>query len=154
MKNSATPEICLPLALADQYRILSFNAGNGEGGAVSEKGSVHIAAAALDEILSGQHIDFIKLDVEGSEISALRGAENIIKNSRPILTVSLYHRAEDIWEIPAQILDLCVNYSFYIRQHYGNSFDSVLYAIPKPRVILHYHMRLIQMICSTHFMGY
>lgn len=130
IKNSNTAAICLPLALADEYQMLSFNAGNGEGGAISAQGSIHIAAAALDEIVSGQHIDFIKLDVEGSEISALRGAESIIKSARPILAISLYHRPQDIWEIPLLLSGICHDYSFYIRQHYSNSFDSVLYAIP------------------------
>ncbi len=131
IRFSPRPPICLPLALAEQHGILSFNGGSGESGSISEHGTVHIAAAALDEILPGQSIDFIKLDVEGAEIQALRGAERLIRRSRPILAISLYHQPQDIWEIPEYLANLCQNYRFYIRQYYYNSFDSVLYAVPK-----------------------
>jgi len=128
--NSPVPAVCLPLAVSDQYSILSFNAGNGEGGSIAENGAAHIAAVALDEVLSGHHVDFIKLDVEGAEIPALRGARELIKRSRPVLAISLYHRPQDVWEIPEQLTGICSSYSIYIRQHYFNSFDSVLYLIP------------------------
>lgn len=130
VKNAGAAVLCLPIAVSDQYRILSFAAGNGEGGAISEKGTVHIAAAALDQMLPGGQIDFIKLDVEGAEVDALRGAKVLIERSRPVLAISLYHRPEDLWKIPEQLFSICVDYKFYIRQHYCNSFDSVLYAIP------------------------
>ena len=123
--------VCLPLAVADAYRILSFSGGNGEGGTISDDGTVRIAAVALDDVLPTQRVDFIKLDVEGAEIQALRGAAQLIQRSRPVLAISLYHRPQDIWEIPEQLVALCPDYRFHIRQHYYNSFDSVLYAIPE-----------------------
>lgn len=122
--------MCLPLALTDQYSILSFSAGNGEGGTISEAGNVHIATVALDKLLPNQHIDFIKLDVEGAEIQALEGAIKLIKRSSPILAISLYHKPQDIWEIPLFVRKTLPNHKIYIRQHYYNSFDSVLYSVP------------------------
>ena len=131
VKNVLFPIMCMPIALGDAYQILTFNAGSGEGGTISEMGRVHITAAALDDMLNSQHIDFIKLDVEGAEINALRGSMKIIKRCRPILAISLYHRPEDIWEISELLGQLCENYCFYIRQHFYNSFECVFYAIPK-----------------------
>jgi FkbM family methyltransferase len=125
------PAVCMPLAVADSYDILSFNAGNGEGCAITKDGDQHIAAVALDDALHGYPVNFIKLDVEGAEIPALRGAEGLIKRDRPVLAISLYHRPQDIWEIPELLSLVCKDYQFYIRQHYYNSFDSVLYAISK-----------------------
>lgn len=122
--------LCIPLALTDGYSILSFNGEVGEGGAISDVGAQHIATVSLDEMIQQQAIDFIKLDVEGAEISAIKGASRLIRDSRPILAISLYHRPEDVWEIPELLLSLCDNYRFYIRQHYFNSFDSVFYAVP------------------------
>lgn len=121
---------CLPLALGDSYQILSFNAGNGEAGTISANGTVHIATMALDDLLRGQSTDFIKLDVEGCEIAALNGAMDLIQRCRPVLAISLYHRPQDLWEIPALLRTLCSDYKFFLRQHYFNSFDSVLYAVP------------------------
>lgn len=124
--------MCLPLALSDHHEVLSFNAGNGEGGAISADGNVHIATVALDELLPNHNIDFIKLDVEGAEIQALKGGIELIKRSQPILAISLYHKPQDIWEIPLFVRKLLPNHKLYIRQHYYNSFDSVLYAVPVP----------------------
>lgn len=121
---------CLPIGLWDSYGILSFNEGNGEGASISGDGTAHIATVDLDSLIGGRTVDFIKLDVEGSEMRALYGAKNLIKHSRPVLAVSLYHRPEDLWELPLILASLCDDYRFYIRQHYANSFDSVLYAIP------------------------
>lgn len=130
IKSTALEAICLPLAIADSYEILSFNAGDGEGCAITRDGDQHIAAVALDELLHGQDVNFIKLDVEGAEIQALRGAEGLIKRFRPVMAISLYHRPRDVWEIPELLSPICKEYLFYIRQHHYNSFDSVLYAIP------------------------
>jgi FkbM family methyltransferase len=130
VKNSSLTPICFPIAVADHYQILSFS-GTGEGGAISLNGSVHIAAASLDELLPNSTVDFIKFDVEGAEAPAVLGARQLIQRSRPVLVLSLYHRPADLWEIPALIAGLCPHYNFYIRQHFNNSFDSVLYAIPQ-----------------------
>ena len=131
VKKVSYPIVTMPIALADAYQILTFNAGSGESGAISEMGRVHIASAALDDMLNSQHIDFIKLDIEGAEISALRGMMEIIKRCHPILAVSLYHRPQDIWEIPELLGEISENYSFYIRQHFFNTFECVFYAVQK-----------------------
>lgn len=128
-KESDISPVCLPLAVSGCYEILSFS-GSGEGGTISEDGDVHIAAASLDEILPNAKVNFIKFDVEGAEIPALEGAKNLIGRSRPVIVLSMYHRPTDLWEIPALLTTYCSNYRFYLRQHFYNSFDSVLYAIP------------------------
>lgn len=129
-KSSRLRPVCIPMAVSDSYRMLSFS-GGGEGGTISEEGDVHIAAVSLDQILPKSTVDFIKFDVEGAEISALNGAEELIKRSRPVLVLSIYHRPHDLWEIPELLAKYCHNYKFYLRQHYHNSFDSVFYAIPQ-----------------------
>ena len=122
---------CLPLGLADSYRILSFNGGSGEGAAISDFGTAHIAVAALDDILAECTVDFIKLDVEGAELLALKGACKLIQRSRPVLALSLYHCPNDLWELPLALSSICQDYRFHVRQHFFNSFDCVLYAVPK-----------------------
>jgi FkbM family methyltransferase len=131
--NKARPVQCLPLGLSDSYRILSFSAGNGEGASITESGSGHIAVTALDDVLAGHTVDFIKLDVEGAEVQALKGARKLIQRSRPVLALSLYHCPQDLWELPTMLAKMCTGYRFYIRQHFFNSFDSVLYAVPLHR---------------------
>lgn len=123
--------VCLPLAAADQYGILSFTSGQGEGSAIGSGGDIHIAAAALDQIVPQGPVDFIKLDVEGAEAMVLHGARHMIERCHPVLAVSLYHNPQDVWELPELLFELCPDHAIYIRQHCFNSFESVLYAAPK-----------------------
>jgi len=55
-------------------------------------------------------IDFIKLDVEGSEKEVLAGARETIKNDIPHLSISLYHKGNDMMEIPNIVKDFNVGY--------------------------------------------
>lgn len=130
VNKTAGAVTCLPLAVGQTYGITRFSTGQGEGASISLEGDSHIALAALDELLHGQAVDFIKYDVEGAEIPALLGSRTLIERWRPVLAISLYHRPRDLFEIPRLVSQLCEDYRLYIRQHYFNSFDSVLYAIP------------------------
>jgi FkbM family methyltransferase len=129
VKKTKIPSVCFPLAVTNKHELLAFQ-GESEAGAIVSGGAVRIATAALDEVFSNSMVDFIKFDIEGSEMLGIEGAKNLIKRTRPTLALSLYHRPADLWELPALISGYCSNYRFYIRQHFKNSFDSVLYAIP------------------------
>jgi FkbM family methyltransferase len=120
---------CIPCGVSDKYEVLTFS-GGGEGGTISESGSQRIVTVALDQILPVGNIDFLKLDIEGAEAPALRGGRTLIERSRPVIAISLYHLLKDPWELPALLQELCQDYSYFIRQHYFNSFESVLYAVP------------------------
>lgn len=77
-------------------------------------------------------IDYIKFDVEGSEVSAIDGCLPIIRRDRPALLVSLYHRREDIFALPLRLAPLLDGYDFYLRRfRYIPAWDLNLYAIPK-----------------------
>ena len=128
--NSKNKIFSLPLAISDKYAILTFSAEGGEGSAISSEGNQHIATVALDEFFKNEPIHFIKLDIEGAETQAILGASQIIKNMRPILAMSLYHKPNDIWLLPQLIKNLNSKYKVFIRQHYFNTFESVLYAVP------------------------
>jgi FkbM family methyltransferase len=122
---------CLPLALSDRRHLLSFSGGVGEAGHLSSEGDDSIAAVAIDDVLAGQAVDFIKLDVEGGEADALRGARRTLQSHRPVLAISGYHDPEDLWALPELIDSLIPSYGLFIRQHAFNSFDAVFYFIPK-----------------------
>jgi len=97
---------------------------------VSQNGSEVISAVALDEYMAGQRVTFIALDIEGEELSALRGAKNIIVEQRPKLAISVYHKAEDIWEIPFLVKEYNPDYRLYLRHyHLLDMAETVLYAL-------------------------
>ncbi len=74
-------------------------------------------------------VTFIKLDVEGAELEALKGARDTIIREHPKLAICVYHKKEDIWEIPEYILSLSKEYRLYIRHYHWNPSETVLYAV-------------------------
>ena len=84
-------------------------------------------------MLSNTRIDLLKLDIEGSEAMALRGARRLIAEGRPIICASLYHKPEDVWDLLLLIAGIVDDYDYYILQHMFNTFESVLYAVPRRR---------------------
>lgn len=89
-----------------------------------------VEAVALDDLLEDQEITFIKMDIEGAEAEALRGARKIITEQKSKLAISIYHKPEDILTIPQLILEYNSNYKFYLRHYSFSDYDTVLYAIP------------------------
>lgn len=88
-----------------------------------------VDVVAVDDILNGKPCGFIKMDIEGSEYRALEGAKNTIRKDHPILAISIYHKPEDIVEIPEYILELSESYQFYIRHYSTDIGETVLYAL-------------------------
>lgn len=86
---------------------------------------------SIDSILKGGKATFIKMDIEGAELSALQGAENTLRKHRPKLAISLYHKNEDIIEIPIWIKSVVPDYKFYIRHYSNKRWDLVLYCVPE-----------------------
>lgn len=75
-----------------------------------------------------ERVDFIKMDVEGSELDALCGAEESLKRWRPRLAISIYHRPEDYFSIIRYLSWLDLGYSFFIDHYTIHSEETVLYA--------------------------
>lgn len=73
-------------------------------------------------------IDFIKMDIEGSELAALRGAEKTLRRFRPRLAISLYHKPEDFYAIPAYLDQLGLGYKLHLGHYTIHAGETVLYA--------------------------
>lgn len=107
---------------------LCFEENANEGSKLSDKGEIVIPVTSIDSAIEGK-VTFIKMDIEGSEYEALIGAKNHIEKYKPKLAISIYHKPEDIWEIPNLILSFNSNYKFYLRHYSLSSEETVLYAI-------------------------
>lgn len=73
-------------------------------------------------------LDCLKLDVEGSELAALRGAKDTIKRYTPKLIICLYHNPEDIFTIPLFIKNLVSEYELHVAHASATFLDTILYA--------------------------
>jgi len=74
-------------------------------------------------------INYIKMDIEGSEMNAINGALGVINRFKPKLAISLYHNPNDLFEIPLYLKQICPDYKFYLG-HYTIHYDeTVLYGV-------------------------
>ena len=105
---------------------ISVNEGRMAHSSVSGK-TVEIPVAAADEVIPEQ-ATVIKIDVEGDEKQALLGAKKQIAGGAKILC-SLYHRNEDIFELPLLIKEIAPDLKLRIRHHlYIPAWETNLYA--------------------------
>jgi len=108
-----------PYALGSESKTIYFL----QSGSVSQvsdtddKGKIAIEQKAFDE-LSGIDIigeTMIKMDIEGSELDALWGMQSFIKKYQPYLSICLYHKETDLYDIPHYIKTLYPGYRLYLR---------------------------------------
>ena len=130
---------CLPIALGSSHSYASFS-GAGEAACISHvqqsAETTLVCVAPFDDLFPAERVDFIKVDAEGADLDVLFGMSKAIRRSRPVMAISLYHRSADIIEIPLEVSKIVegLGYSFRLRQHMFNSFESVLYCLPGSRV--------------------
>lgn len=96
-----------------------------------KNGNERLVCISLDSILENQQVGTIKMDIEGMEEKALLGAEKIIKKHTPDLAICVYHKREDIIEIPQLLLEMNPNYHFALGHYSMGIVDTVLYAFNK-----------------------
>ena len=89
-------------------------------------------ARSVDSFVQNDPVTFLKMDVEGFEREALWGAFRTIRRRRPKLCVSVYHRNQDLFELPLLVRMIHPDYKFYFRHRlYIPAWDTNLYAIPE-----------------------
>ena len=122
---------CFTAGMSDQNGKLYLSEGfdNGMGYRLSEEeGDDWVEVNKIDSLnLEIVGDAMLKMDIEGSELAALKGAKNFIQTYHPYMAICLYHKMEDIFEIPAYIRSICEEYDFYLRA--GGHLEC--YAVPK-----------------------
>jgi FkbM family methyltransferase len=112
-----------------------FVEGNGPGTRVGPNAirpdATVVETLTIDDLVSNEkldRVDFIKMDIEGAELESLRGAEITIRKFRPKLAISVYHKLNDVWEIPQYIDSLGLGYRFALRHFTIHAEETVLFA--------------------------
>ena len=89
--------------------------------------AVSIDAMRVQGVIK-EGITFVKMDIEGAEMDAIHGMEQMIREEKPKLAICVYHRPSDIWEIPMFIKSLVPEYRLILRHHSMYESETVLYA--------------------------
>lgn len=101
----------------------------GPGSSKCDNGNVYVNGVDIDSIVTDkENVTYIKMDIEGSELKALQGAQNTIVGSKPKLAICIYHKDEDIYKLGSYLLELVPEYKFIIRHYNSNVWETVLYA--------------------------
>lgn len=120
---------CYLSGLSNQSQTLRFSA-QGSSSRISEDGEVVIEVARLDDLLH-EPFTFLKMDIEGGEVSALEGMKESIIKYHPRLAISVYHRVDDFWRIPEQVLSYRDDYNIFLRHYTEGVSETVMFFIPK-----------------------
>lgn len=113
------------IALSDTTKTIEFvrRRGAASGKSENEESSIdlekiYVRGITLDEFAASEkleHIDFLKADLEGADIDFLKGATETIKKFAPKCGLTVYHKEDDIVEIPKLLLSCQPNYKFWFR---------------------------------------
>ena len=90
-------------------------------------------STTIDELVENNQvnkIDFIKMDIEGAELEALKGAENSIRKFKPRMALCVYHRPEHFTELARYIDNIHPEYMFSLDHMTTMDWETVLYASP------------------------
>ena len=85
--------------------------------------------------LALSRVDFIKMDIEGSEVAALTGAADTLRRFAPKIAVGTYHRPDDLQRIEQTVMTTQPEYTVmpsfcldeYAGHEYGKLFPFMLY---------------------------
>lgn len=114
--------------VSDKDEILCFHI-NGPVSYICDDGETKIQTTSLDSHIK-EKISLIKMDIEGSELKALEGAKRHIKQDKPKLAISVYHKPQDFYEVFEFVKSIHPDYKVHLR-HYNEGWgETVLFFIP------------------------
>ena len=128
---------CIHAAAHSEKTTLTFEVRGGRNSSRLDAGgnlrgkTVEVPAESVDGLLQGKPAGLIKMDVEGNEAEALKGAAETIRLTHPPLMISAYHRSEDLYALPLLADALAGGgYRFYLRHHpYIPAWETNYYAV-------------------------
>ncbi|MGE4280558.1 MAG: FkbM family methyltransferase [Magnetospirillum sp.] len=117
-----------PCGVWNHTGVVNFsNDGTSSSKISLDKGNCTVPVVALDDVIINKKVDLIKMDLEGAELMAIEGCKNIIRSQSPSLAISIYHKPEDLWEIPLYINSLNPGYNMYVETYGFMGFETVLF---------------------------
>ena len=126
-RHAGLNAVLLPCGVSSGAELARFDGGRGTSSRIGETGETIIQCVGIDEALPAFAPTLIKMDIEGAEPAALRGAERTLRRHRPELAISLYHQPEHLWTVPLWLAGCALGYRMYLRGHCHSGYELVLY---------------------------
>lgn len=121
-------------AVGARRELVSFDAMGNEASFVGS-GSMEVESVSLDDVCLDISPTYVKMDIEGAEPDALRGARRILAQDAPALAICSYHRQDHLWRLPALIRAASDQHHFFLRPQLLDVWDLVCYAVPHERLV-------------------
>ena len=104
------------------------------------KGNINVKLTTLDKFLNGRKVDFIRMDVEGYELSILKGMDNTLKTYRPAMFIEVHRDLlKDYGSSQLEFMEYLAKYDYAIDKAFISAREGCqgkirnLLAIPKYR---------------------
>lgn len=127
---------CEQYALSDKTEDIYFTDSPSPGSRkLNSNDGIKVRGIAIDDFAAANtlnEVNFIKMDIEGSEAAALQGAKNTIRKFKPDLAICVYHKHDDFLVIPAVINKILPFYDFYLKHNSINFWGTVLFCKYNP----------------------
>jgi FkbM family methyltransferase len=125
----------MPYAVGNENGCISFDlTSSAASHRVADGPAGTVECRRLDDIPWPLAPTYLKLDIEGAEPDALRGAAELLRRHHPVLAVCTYHRGEHLWDIPLLIRSISDSYAILLRRYAEECWEGVCYAIPLNRL--------------------
>lgn len=102
----------------------------GSASMACESGETKIEIDRIDSLVR-EPFTFLKMDIEGGEVEAIKGAGESIVKYHPRLALSVYHKVDDFWRIPELVLSIRDDYDIYLRHYTEGVDETVMYFMPR-----------------------
>lgn len=93
-----------------------FDMQHSRGSSIGQ-GNGCIKSITIDTLAKDFTPTYIKMDIEGAEVAAVKGGADAISNLKPKMQIAAYHRSEDLFAVPESVIKLRNDYKIYLR-HY------------------------------------
>jgi FkbM family methyltransferase len=123
-----------PCAVGARTETVRFNAQANEASFVGS-GALEVRCVDLDHFLADRTPTYVKMDIEGYEPEALKGAAALLRRHAPVLAICVYHSQDHVWRLPLFMRSLSDEYRLFLRPHLLEVWDLVCYAVPRNRLV-------------------
>jgi len=136
--NISKDKYCLvPMGLGDKNEKILIDDVGGQGASILRKGSTDVIITTMDSFVKENRLNvgFIKADLEGHGLKALKGMINTIRTYRPVLSLAIYHNTDEFFEMKPFLEEIVKdkNYKMMIKRFHvcvDNTSEICLFAYP------------------------
>lgn len=118
--------VFMPIGVSDRQGTLSFDPNAGSASAMHGEGALQINVDTIDRMVT-EPVSFIKMDLEGWEMNALKGCRQHILVDKPKLAIAVYHQASHFREIMDYILEINPTYTVRLGHYTQGWSETVMY---------------------------